>query len=147
MKHGAFAEHFENLDFSPVEGPRGKFGRGTVLALDAEYINRYITLRPPRSKPHGADTYFGRILLYKTRAGEHAVITSAMTNEAAQDFKRVGPECYPRLGDMLNVLDDLATYLYRDGFMPLVRAHAHAAIPLRQGADMIRSLFGNGGAR
>ncbi len=147
MKHGAFAEHFENLDFSPADGPRARWARGAVLALDAEYINRNITLRPPGSKPHGADTYFGRILLYKTRAGEHAVITTAMTNEAAQDFHRADLECYPRLGDVLNVLDDLATYLYRDGFVPLVRAHAHAAIPLRQGADMIRSLFGNGSSR
>ncbi len=142
MKHGAFAEHFENLDFSLEGGPRSRWERGTVLALDAEYINRNITLRPPGSKPHGADTYFGRILLYKTRAGEHAVLTPAMTNAAARDFGRADARCYPRLGDMLNVLDDLATYLYRDGFAPLVRAHAHAAIPLRQGTDMIRSLFG-----
>lgn len=142
MKHGAFAEHFEQLDFCAEKGPRSRWRPGTVLALDAEYINRNITLRPPGSKPHGKDTYFGRILLYKTRAGEHSILTPAMTNQAAQDFQRAEIECYPRLADILNVLDELATYLYRDGFAPLVRAHAHAAIPLRQGTDMIRSLFG-----
>ncbi len=147
MKHGAFAEQFEHLVFSPADGLRGKWPVGTAFAVDAEYINRSITLRPPKSKPHGADTYFGRIVLYKTRYGEHAEITTAMTNEASQDFRRTEMECYPRLGDTLNVLDDLATYLYRDGFVPLVRAHAHAAILLRQGADMIRSLFGNGSVR
>ena len=65
-----------------------------------------------------------------------------MTTEASQDFRRCDLACYPRLGDMLNVLDRLATYLHRDGFMPLVRAHAHAAIPLRRGSDIIRSLLG-----
>lgn len=141
-KSGAFVEHFDRLDHSPDRGPRGRHPPGTVFALDAAYINRNITLRPVDAKPHGKDTYFGRKLFYKTAAGDHAVITPAMTTAASRDFTRCDLACFPRLGDMLNVLDQLATYLYRDGFMPLVRAHAHAAIPLRRGADIIRSLFG-----
>lgn len=116
---------------------------GTAFGLDAAYINRNITLRPADAKPHGQDTYFGRKVFYKTAAGEHAVITTAMITAASSDFTRSDLDCYPRLSDMLNVLDQLATYLHRDGFMPLVRAHAHAAIPLKKGADIIRSLFGN----
>lgn len=88
---------------------------------------------------HGADTYFGRKVFYKTRSGDHAVITTAMIDDASRDFANGIPT--PRLGDMLNVLDHLSTYLYRDGFMPLIRAHAHAAIPLRRGVDIIRGLF------
>ena len=147
QKGGVFTEHFEMLDHSPEKGPRAVYPRGTPFALDAEYINRNITLRPPGSKPHGQDTYLGRTVFYKTKTGEHAVITAAMTNEASQDLRRCDLACYPRLGDMLQVLDHLATYLYRDGFVPLIRAHAHAAIPLRKGADMIRSLFADGGSR
>lgn len=140
-KTGAFVEHFERLDFDANAGPRSKYAPGSTILPDASYINRYIALRPADAKPHGADTYFGRKVFYKTASGEHAVITTAMVNEASQDFRRTDQECYPRLGDMLDVLDHLATYLYRDGFMPLVRAHAHAAIPLRLGTDVIRSLF------
>lgn len=140
-KSGEFVNHFEQIDFSDQLGPRGLLPAGTVIAPDAAYVNRNIALRPSDAKPHGADTYFGRKVLYKTRSGEHAVITSAMINEASRDFRRNDHECYPRLGNILNVLDYLSTYLYRDGFMPLVRAHAHAAIPLRRGSDIIRGLF------
>lgn len=141
QKSGAFVDHFESLDYSAEHGPRGAFATGTAFALDSAYINRNITLRPVHAKAHGQDTYFGRTVLYKTRAGEHAVINTAMTNQASRDFSSCDAACYPRLGDMLNVLDHLATYLYRDGFMPLVRAHAHAAIPLKRGGDILRSLF------
>jgi hypothetical protein len=141
-KSGAFVEHFEQLDFSAEKGPRCKYHPNTVIALDSKYINRNIALRPENAKPHGKDTYFGRKVLYKTASGDHAVITTAMINEPSQDFERSDISCYPRLGDILNVLDHLATYLYRDGFMPLVRANAQAAIPLRKGSDIIRGLFG-----
>ncbi len=147
QKSGAFVDHFENLDYSTETGPRSALPVSTAFALDSAYINRNITLRPADAKPHGQDTYFGRTVFYKNRSGEHAVINTAMTNRASRDFSNCDAACYPRLGDMLNVLDDLATYLYCDGFMPLVRAHAHAAIPLRRGGDLIRSLFENKGAR
>lgn len=140
-KSGAFVNHFEQVDFDEEQGPRARIAESSVLALSASYINRNIALRPEDAKPHGADTYFGRKVLYKTRTGDHAVITSAMVNAASRDFTRNDLQCYPRLGDMLNILDRLSTYLYRDGFMPLIRAHAHAAIPLRRGADIIRGLF------
>lgn len=140
-KSGAFVEHFDRLDMCAEHGPRGKYPNKTAFALDSKYINRNIAFRPENSKPHGDDTYFGRKLFYKTASGGHAVITTAMVNGASADFQRCDDECFPRLGDILDVLDHLATYLHRDGFMPLVRAHAHAAIPLRRGTDIIRTLF------
>jgi hypothetical protein len=140
-KSGAFVEHFEQLDHTADRGPRSKYPTGTSIGLDSAYINRNIALRPENAKPHGKDTYFGRKLFYKTAAGDHAVITTGMVNDPSQDFHRADLACYPRLGDILNVLDHLATYLYRDGFMPLVRANAHAAIPLKRGSDIIRGLF------
>ena len=140
-KSGVFVEHFDRLDMCAERGPRSKHPNKTAFAPDADYINRNIVLRPESSKPHGEATYFGRKLFYKTASGGHAVITTAMVNEMSTDFNRCDDECFPRLGDMLDVLDHLATHLHRDGFMPLVRAHAHAAIPLRRGADIIRTLF------
>lgn len=140
-KGGAFTDHFEQIDFCPKEGPRGHYSRQTVIAPEARYINKYITLRPEDSKPHGKDTYFGRKVFCKTASREHAVITAGMVITASQNFSRVDMECFPRLGDTLDVLDHLGTYMYRDGLMPLVRVHAHAAIPLMRGTNIIRSLF------
>jgi hypothetical protein len=140
-KSGAFVDHFDRLDMCSDNGPRGRHPNRTVFAPDAAYINRNIALRPANAKPHGADTYFGRKIFYKTGSGGHAVITTGMVNDASTDFRRCDMDCFPRLGDMLDVLDHLATHLHQDGFMPLVRAHAHAAIPLRRGGDIIRTLF------
>ena len=145
-KTGQFVDHFEELDFCEANGPRRKLLSRTVLAPDAAYINARITFRPPNAKPHGKDTYFGRKILYKTKTNDHAVITMAMVNEAAEDFTRTDLVCYPRLGDCLNVLDELSTYLYHDGFVPLIRAHSQAAIPLVRGANILRKVFAEQGA-
>ena len=64
-----------------------------------------------------------------------------MLNQISEDFRNNSPECYPRLGDVLDVVDQLATHIYDGGFMPLVRAHSHAAIPLKRGTDIIKSLL------
>lgn len=143
-KSGQFVNHFEEIDWTDERGPRSKFSVGTVFAPDASYINKNIVLRDSNAKPHGEDTYFGRKIFYKLKTSEHAVITTAMLNEKSQDFYQSTLDCYPRLGDILDILDHLSTYLFKDGFMPLVRAHAHAAIPLQRGADIIKSLFDRG---
>ncbi len=140
-KSGQFVAHFEELDWCDDRGHRGKFDRQTAFALHDAYIKRNIVMRDEAGKPHGDDTYFGRKIFYKTSSGDHAVINVAMLNERAQDFAAATLDCYPRLGDVLTIFDHLSTYLYQDGFMPLVRAHAHAAIPLTRGADIIASLF------
>jgi len=140
-KSGQFVDHFEGIDFNEINGPRRVFRPGTVIAPNAEYVNRRIILGSPDAKPHGTDTYFGRKIFYKTKSSDHAVITTAMINKASRDFHRNDLSCYPRLGEYLNVLDHLSTYLYRDGFMPLVKAHAHAAIPFKRGIDLLRNLL------
>lgn len=140
-KSGRFYDHFEDIDWSDVRGPRGRLPARTLVVPNRVYINRNIVFRPDNAKPHGADTYFGRKLLYKTRSGDHAVINTAMLTPASRDFDRTDAAAFPRVGDILDVMDHLSTYLYDDGFMPLVRAHAHAAIPLQKGADLLSSLF------
>ena len=139
-KSGMYVSHFEQLDWS--EGLSGeRFAPRTTLIPDARYVNRNIVFRPADAKPSGADTYFGRKVMYKTRSGSRAVLNLAMVNEKSADFDNTSASAFPRLADALNVLDHLSTYLYRDGFMPLVRAHAHAAIPLKRGTDIIAGLF------
>ena len=139
-KTGAFMEHWEQIDWNETKGPRTNYKDGTVVLLGNEYIRENI--KPGKTeKPFGADTHFGRAVLYKTKKGEHVVLNTPMHNEASRDFSSTEPECYPRLGDILDVIDQLATYLYHDGFLPLIRAHANAAIPLRRGSDIIKTLL------
>jgi hypothetical protein len=75
---------------------------------------------------------------------DHAAKLADLIDQVAQseDFSNTSMDAFPRLGDALNVLDHLSTYLYQDGFMPLVRAHAHAAIPLKRGTNILLGLFG-----
>ncbi|GHX93932.1 hypothetical protein VCSRO161_1102 [Vibrio cholerae] len=80
-------------------------------------------------------------MLYKAPSGEHTVINTAMLNDYSVDVSNVSEAAYPRIGDILDVVDQLGTYLYQDGFMPLVRANAHAAIPLKRGISILEEIF------
>lgn len=140
-KTGRFKEHWEEIDWQDQIGPKSRFPEQTAIALDAEYISNNIIPADKKGKPFGEDTHFGRAILYKTNKGQHVVIHTAMLNESAANLRDNSQECYPRLGDILDVMDHLATYIYDGGFLPLIRAHAHAAIPLKRGTDIIRSLL------
>ena len=139
-KSGILYQHWEQLDFNAEEGPRTRFPNSTVITPDSKYIGENIKFSTT-GKAHGKDTHFGRFVLYKTNKGEHVVLNTAMLSEHSQNFANNDLDCFHRLGDALDVMDELATYLYQDGFMPLIRAHANAAIPLKRGTDIIRNLF------
>jgi len=140
QKTGAFVEHWEQIDWDEDIGPRTRHANGTVIAPDSEYIRQNI-FPNKKGKNFGTDTHFGKIVMYKTHKGEHTVLTTAMLNEKSQNTDSNEVESYPRLGDILDVMDQMATHLYRGGFLPLVRAHAHAAIPLKRGSDIIKTLL------
>jgi hypothetical protein len=140
-KSGQYVAHFSDIDWTDAEGPRSRFRPGTVIIPDGKYVNRNIVFRPEDAKPSGVDTYFGRKAFYKTANSAHAVVNLAIVNEDGEDFQNTSEAAFPRLGDALNILDHLSTYLYQDGFMPLIRAHAYAAIPLKRGTEILSSLF------
>ena len=140
-KTGRFKEHWERIDYQEGIGPRSRFSEQTTIALNDEYIHSNIVPGNKVGKAFGQDTHFGRAILYKTNKGKHLVIHTAMLNEVSEDLRSNSLECYPRLGDILDVVDHLATHIYDDGFLPLIRAHAHAAIPLKRGTDIIHSLM------
>ncbi len=140
-KSGQYVSHFADIDWTDDKGPRSKFNPTTVLIPDARYVNRNIVFRPENSKPSGVDTYFGRKVFYKTKSSAHAVLNLAIVNEQGDDFHNTNAEAFPRLGDGLNILDHLSTYLYEDGFMPLVRAHAHAAFLLSEARKSLQVYF------
>ena len=140
-KTGHFVEHLNRLDWSERDGPRQALHNGIALAPTMEYINQHIVHRPPNSNDFGRQTYYGRKILYKNRNGQHSVITTPIINESGVDKNCIDIDAFPRLGEILDIMDELSTYLYEDGFAPLVRAHAHAAIPLKSGAEILRRLF------
>ena len=140
-KTGHFVEHLKQLDWSDHDGPRQVLANQTAMAPTMDYINRHVVHRPPGAADFGRQTYYGRKVLYKNRNGQHSVITTPIINEGAADKNCVSPDVFPRLGEILDIMDELSTYLYEDGFAPLVRAHAHAAIPLKTGAEILHRLF------
>ena len=140
-KTGHFMEHLKLLDWSDDDGPRHALPDATAYAPTSEYINQHILHRPAGSNAFGRQTYYGRKVLYKNGKGQHSVITTPIVNDAGRDLNCVDAEAFPRLGEVLGIMDDLSTYLYEDGFAPLVRAHAHAAIPLKAGAEILHKLF------
>lgn len=144
-KTGQFLEHLKQLDWSELDGPNAVLANGTALAPSKDYIHRHIVNRPVDAKDFGSQTYYGRKVLYKNRNGQHSVITIPVVTPSGEDKNYTRSDAFPRLGEILNLLDDLATYLYEDGFAPLVRAHAHAAIPLRAGTEILHRLFSKDG--
>ena len=140
-KSGQFLDHLRALDWEPEKGEKGAIENGAAFAPDLEYIHRHIVLQPEGSKPYGSATYYGRKVLYKNAVGQHSVITMPIVNDAGRDPSCTSAEAYPRIGEALDIMDELGTHLYADGFAPLVRAHAHAAIPLRMGSRMLEEIF------
>lgn len=140
-KSGQFLDHLGELDWKEKEGPRQQLPNRIALAPDIGYIHKHIVLRPPNAKPYGEATYYGRKVLYKNKAGQHSVVMTPIVDDKGQDLNCVEESAYPRIGEALDIMDELSTHLYRDGFAPLVRAHAHAAIPLKTGSRVLERIF------
>ena len=139
-KTGQFVTHLEELDWLTQEGFRQNLPNGTVLIPTTEYIYRYIS--PSDSdKTYGAAVNYGRKILYKNSSGQHAVLMLPIVNDIGRAPNSVAIEVFPRINDALNIIDNLHTHLYKDGFAPIARAHAHAAIPLRMGQRILENIF------
>ena len=143
IKTGTFCEHFEELDFDEEKGPNLRYDPKTVLLPDTSYIHKYVVYRQEDAKPWGQDTYFGRMVLYKSKSGQRMVLNTPQISEESSDLYNTAPAAFPRLVDATKVVDRLSTYLFDGGFVPIVRAHSHAAIPLKMGGEIIKSLFEN----
>ena len=68
-------------------------------------------------------------------------MTLPIVNDQGADPACVEEDAYPRVGDALDLIDELGTHLYKDGFAPLARAHLHAAVPLHRGTEILASIF------
>ncbi len=134
VKTGSFVQHFSELDEAPA--PDSRIPRGTAFFPDDDYIRNNIVARTT-DQPWGQITYFGRPLVVKTLDGQRLFLNLAQ------------PEADPPLTNapLPKVLNEVIATAARLGvgrheFLPLRRAHAKAAIPLRVGTAIIESLAG-----
>ncbi|MDE2599052.1 MAG: hypothetical protein KGL40_05460, partial [Rhodocyclaceae bacterium] len=117
----------------------GRLPKQSVLLVKDDYIKRYVV--PSEStKPHGKDTYYGRPFLYKTTTGAMIVGISAILNEAGDERSTANLDQFPRLPDVLDLLDLLVSMRYPNAVIPLIAAHAEAAIPLQMGEKVLDKL-------
>lgn len=130
-KSGAFYNHFETID-TENSGVLGKFEKQTGILLDDAYIKKNIIYSDSR-KPYGEGTYFGRKLFYKTKTNHRLVVNTAFLTEHHADLATANTDQYPRLADLINILDGLTSSRYPNSITPLTVAHSEAAIPLNLG--------------
>lgn len=137
-KSGVFVDHFERIDQNK-RGEQGEFPRQNVSLLTDEYIKKNIRFSDS-PKAYGTDTHFGRKLFYKTVSGACLVASLPFLDDSHRDMTRADPDQYPRLADALSLLDQLVSSRYPNSLMPLISAHAEAAIPMNLGARVLEEL-------
>lgn len=117
----------------------GRIPKQSVLLIDDSYIKKFI-VPSVSGKAHGKDTYYGRPFLYKTATGAMIVGISAILSDLQDDRSVATLAQYPRLPDMLDLLDMLVSMRYPNAVIPLIAAHAEAAIPLNMGEKVLEKL-------
>lgn len=137
-KTGFFLEHLFQLDVAQgrLVGPLSN--QTTMLLTDA-YIKRNIVFSES-NKPYGSQTYYGRKFLYKTATGARIVGVLPFLNNGDEDLSRAETSQYPRLSDALNILDELVSVRYPNAILPIIAAHAEAAIPLNTGSRVLEQI-------
>lgn len=137
-KSGTFYNHFIDID-TTKDGITDKFPKQSALLLDDSYIKRNIIFSES-TKPYGQDTYFGRKFFYKTSTGQKIVPVVAYFNKHQRNMDTAKPEQFPRLADVMHLLDKLVSSRYPNSVSPLVAAHAEAAIPLNLGKRIFEDI-------
>ena len=134
IKSGPFVEHAAEIDRAPEPGRR--IPPSHVWLPDNDYIRSHIVAgSSEQSKPWGELTYFGRPLIIKTASGQRLVLNLAQPEADPPLTNAAHPLVLP---DAISTAGPLGVGAHQ--FLPLRRVHAQAAIPLRTGTDLIRSL-------
>ncbi len=132
VKTGTFVQHFSELDEAPA--PDSRIPQGTAFLPDDDYIRENIIARTT-DQPWGQITYFGRPLVVKTHDGQRLFLNLAQPGAEPPLTNQPRPAV---LNEAIATADRLGVGLHE--FLPLRRAHAKAAIPLRIGTAIIESL-------
>lgn len=138
-KSGTFYNHFDEID-TTVDGASDKFPNQAAFLLSDGYIKRNIVFSEGSKHQYGEDIYFGRKLFYKTKTGYKVVPVIATFDKYQQDLTTANHDQFPRLADLMNLLDELVSSRYPNSVSPLVSAHAEAAIPLNLGKRIFEDI-------
>lgn len=134
VKSGPFVDHAEELDRAPE--PNKRLPKNHFWLPDNDYIRANIVARnSQQSKPWGELTYYGRPVVLKTSDGQRLVLNLAQPEADPPLTNAARPRV---LGDALATAGPLG--VSTNQFLALRRVHSHAAIPLKRGTDLIRSL-------
>ena len=138
-KSGSFVNHFEDIDTSKEGISDNIFERQSVFLLTDSYIKENI-IYSESDKMYGKDTYFGRKFFYKASSGQKLVPVLACYTDEQRDLTTANVSQFPRLADVLQLLDRLVSSRYNNSISPLISAHAEAAIPLRLGKRLFEDI-------
>jgi hypothetical protein len=137
-KTGNFVEHLEQIEKGP-EGHGDTLPKQAAVLLTDAYIKQRIIFSKSEA-PYGRNTYYGRKAFYKTASGSLIVFSTPFLEDAHQDLTTADPSQFPRLADLMQLLDKLVSARYRNSLMPIISAHAEAAIPLTLGKNVLEKL-------
>ncbi len=139
-KSGTFVNHFEDLD-TKKDGGKDNFPKQTALLLNDAYIKENIIFSQS-TKIYGQDpdTYFGRKFFYKTSSGYRIVVSTAFLNKYQYDLTTAHVNQFPRLSDVMNLLDIMVSSRFENSVSPLISAHAEASIPLNLGRRIFEDI-------
>lgn len=137
-KSGEFVTHFEEIDQmdnseQPVFAPR------TYNLIMDEYIKERIQ-QTSSNKRYGLATYFGRKFFYKTQSGARIVASIPFLTNEQDTLDSDDITLYPQFGTVCALLDRLVSSRFPNSLMPLVSAHAQAAIPLHLGEKVLKQV-------
>ncbi len=131
-KSGAMVDYARQLARHDVLAP------GDLLVCDAAVIARIANTADPAN--YGKETYWGRKFIYRSLDGRVVVPTvmPAAGPAYAAGGGQPGPDGYPTLSAILDVIDRTGSSMYRDGIIPVAAAHGKAAFPIGVGTDVLR---------
>lgn len=136
-KQGPLNDVSSDADFQKYTP--GRITKQSVLLVDDPYIKKYI-VPSSTDKAHGKDTYYGRPFFYKTTTGAMIIGISAILSNENDDRSKADLSQFPRLADTLDLLDLLVSMRHPNAVIPLIAAHAEAAIPLKMGEKVFDKL-------
>lgn len=125
-KTGQFVDHFLALD-RDSKGTPNQIPNGSLFLLDGNYIKRNIIMSDS-DRDYGYQTYFGRKFFYKTKTGAMIVGSLPFLRSGDDNLDTASIDQFPRIHDALHLLDHLVSSQYPNATVPLVEAHAQAAI-------------------
>lgn len=158
-KTGLFQDHLALLD-RPQRKPRtagqhpdprtvrpaSHLKPGDVILVNDAYVKQNIIYKyePEGSeqKAYGSTSHYGRKALYKTKTGALITVMSAFLRPGDDAMiPEAHSDQFPNLPTILSLLDTLVSNSYSNATIPLIVAHAEAAIPARANESVLRQFL------